>query len=193
MKISRVALLAFLVERSHAFLTPQTANVAPTRNGSPAFVAEMAADTETDLSIPYDAAAELAYKGWIEKYDRPYDAARYEVFLSNYKAITVMNVSAKKKARDDPDGGKASLLSLNEYADCTAEEYQAAMKGETVPKEEAPAEPTSSGNILGDAVEAVQAQASASSALQEAADALEAEEEVCWEIFRIPRLNFGQT
>ena len=93
MKISSVALLAFVaVERSHpaySFLTPQTASVAPTRHGAPVFVAEMAAETDTDVSIPYDAAAELAYKGWIEKYDRPYDAGRYEVFLSNYKAITI--------------------------------------------------------------------------------------------------------
>ena len=188
MKISSVALLAFVaVERSHpvySFLTSQTAKTAPIRHGMPSFVTEMAAETDvsasSDVSIPYQAAAELAYKEWIAKYDRPYDAGRYEVFLSNYNAITVMNVAAKKKARDT-DGGKPSLLSLNEYADCTAEEYSAAMKGESASTDDSSSdsEPSSSGNILGDAVKAVESQASASSALQEAADALEAEEEVC--------------
>ena len=179
--------MAFVaVERSHSvysFVTPQTAKVAPIRNGVPSFVTEMAAETyvssSSDISIPYEAAAELAYKGWIAKYERPYDAGRYDVFLSNYKAITVMNVAAKKKARET-DGGKPSLLSLNEYADCTAEEYQSAMKGGSASSDDSSSdEPSSSGNILGDAVEAVEAQASASSALQEAADALEAEEKVC--------------
>ena len=192
MKISSVAFLAFVaLERGSpvsSFLTPQTANVAPVRTGVRSFGVEMAAETETstaDVSIPYDAPAELAYKGWLEKYEKPYDADRYAVFLSNYKAITVMNVSAKKSARESDDDGKPSLLTLNEYADCTAEEYNAAMKGgssdssEDDSSSDAEEAPTTTGNILGDAVKAVESQSSASSALQEAADALEAEEEVC--------------
>jgi hypothetical protein len=197
MKISSVAFLAFVaLERGHpvsSFLTPQTANVAPIRTGARSFGVEMAAETESstlDISIPYGAPAELAYKGWLEKYEKPYDADRYAVFLSNYRAITVMNVTAKKTARETPDGGKPSLLTLNEYADCTAEEYNAAMKGGSKDSEssaddsssDAEDAPTTTGNILGDAVKAVQSQSSASSALQEAADALEAEEEVCGEM-----------
>ena len=178
--------MAFMaLERAHpvySFVTPQTGQVAPSRNGVPSFVAEMAAETDvstsSDVSIPYDAAAELAYSGWIKKYDRPYDAVRYEVFLSNYKAIMVMNVSSKRKARENPDDGKPSLLSLNEYADFTAEEYAAAMNGDSASTDDAPSEQSNSGNILGDAVKAVESQASASSALQDAADALEAEEQV---------------
>lgn len=197
MKISSVAFLAFVaLERGSpvsSFLTPQTANVAPVRTGVRSFGVEMAAETETsmaDVSIPYDAPAELAYKGWLKKYEKPYDADRYAVFLSNYKAITVMNVSAKKSARESPDDGKPSLLTLNEYADCTAEEYNAAMKGGSTDSESSANDsssddeeaPTTTGNILGDAVKAVESQSSASSALQEASDALEAEEEVCREI-----------
>lgn len=179
-----MAFVAF--ERSHpvfSFVAPSPGNISPARSGVRSVAVDMATATDSDVSIPYDAAAELAYDGWIKKYDKPYDAQRYQVFLSNYKAITVMNVSAKKKARDDPDSGTPSLLSLNEYADFTAEEYEAAMNGDSKGAEDdsssdAAEEPSTTGNILGDAVKAVESQASASSALQEAADALEEEEEV---------------
>ena len=190
MKFSSLALLAFVaLERAHpaySFVSPPSADVTPFRGIARPQVVEMSTESDgstSDVSIPYDAAAELAYKGWIEQYDRPYDAERYKVFLDNYKAITVMNTAAKQKARET--GGKPNLLSLNKFADCTAEEYEAAMNGESKSSsddsssetEEAPA---TSGNILGDAVKAVESQASASSALQEAADALEAEEAVRW-------------
>lgn len=143
-------------------------------------------DTLTDVSIPYDSAAELAYKGWIDKYNKPYDSTRYEVFVSNYKAITVMNISAKKEARDDGTSNP-SLLSLNEFADCTAEEYEAATKKDTEggsvqsidDNDDSENEASSTtGNILGDTMKAVQQQSAASSALQDAADALKEEEEV---------------
>jgi hypothetical protein len=134
-----------------------------------------ATDADVDVSIPYNSAAELAYDEWIAKYDKPYDAKRREVFINNYKTITVMNVSAKKQARDagTPEGD-VSLLALNEYADYTAEEYQAAMNGEGSSKNA----PTSTGDILGEAVAAVESQSAASDALQEAADALAEEEQV---------------
>jgi hypothetical protein len=178
MKISSVALLAFAaLERAQpvlSFVPLKSANVCPIRAG-----VQISAETEeSDVSIPYDSAAEEAYKGWIEKYDTPYDAERYEVFKSNYEAITVMNMAAKKKARET--GETPSLLSLNQFADCTAEEFEAKNKAESSTDDSSSEteEPASSGNILGDAVKAVESQASASSALQEAADALEAEEAV---------------
>ena len=125
--------------------------------------------TESDVSVPYDAAAELTYSEWCKTYGKPYDAARYETFKENYEAITVMNVSAKKKARDAGEDSP-SLLALNEYADCTVAEYEALMKGEEPP--------ATTGNVLGKAVEAAESQTAASTALQEAADALAEEEEV---------------
>ncbi|KAL3914589.1 MAG: hypothetical protein SGARI_000044 [Bacillariaceae sp.] len=133
--------------------------------------AESATDTD-DVSIPYAAPAELAYSEWIAQYDRPYDAKRYEVFKSNYLAITVMNVSTKKQARESGDDSP-SLLTLNEYADCTAEEYEAAMNGGSSSSDE-----SSTGDILGEAVAAAESQSAASNALQDAADALAEEEEV---------------
>lgn len=125
--------------------------------------------TESDVSIPYDAAARLTYDEWCKTNGKSFDAAKYATFKDNYEAITVMNVSAKKKARESGEEAP-SLLALNEYADCTAAEYQAIMNGEEPP--------SSTGDVLGKAVEAAESQAAASSALQEAADALAEEEEV---------------
>lgn len=125
--------------------------------------------TDADISIPYDAAARLAYDNWCKTYGKPSDDARYEVFKANYEAITVMNVSTKKAARESGEDSP-SLLALNEYADCTAEEYEAAMNGEELP--------ASTGDILGQVAEAAESQSAASNALQEAADALAEEEEV---------------
>ena len=123
--------------------------------------------TETDVSVPYDAAARLTYEEWCKQYDKEIDESRYPTFKANYEAITVMNVAAKKKARETGDA--PSLLALNEYADYSVEEFEAEMNKEA---------PASTGDILGSAVEAAESQMAASSALQEAADALAEEEEV---------------
>ena len=124
--------------------------------------------TETDVSVPYDAAARYTYENWCKEFGKDIDESRYTTFKDNYEAITVMNIAAKKKAREEGDENP-SLLALNEYADCTAEEYEAAMSGET---------PASSEGVLGKAMEAAESQMEASSALQDAADALAEEEEV---------------
>ena len=124
---------------------------------------------ETDVSVPYDAAARYTYEEWCKQYGKDIDESRYATFKENYEAITVMNVASKKKAREEGDENP-SLLALNEYADCTAEEYEAAMSGGS--------EESSTGDVLGKAVEAAESQMEASSALQEAADALAEEEEV---------------
>lgn len=201
MMITRLALLSALsaatVHYAEAFTPSSGATVGWTscqlRTFSPAcpsLAVAMAADTDTattssDVSVPYDAAARLAYKEWIAQYGRPYDESRYQVFQSNYNAITVMNVSAKKAARDASLAGggavtEPTLLLLNEYADFTAEEYEAAMSGGGAggSSSSSTKDPTSTGDILGEAVASVQTQAAASSALQDAADALAEEEAV---------------
>ena len=141
-----------------------------------------------DTTIPYDAAARLAYTEWTRAYNKPYDADRYETFKANYEAITVANVKAAKAARDAGEG-EPKKLDLNEFADMTAEEYMAmqskgtsgstmslgAEAAETTAEE---ADPTSTGDVLGKAVEVAALQEDASSALAEAADALAEEEEV---------------
>ena len=124
-----------------------------------------------DVSIPYDAAARLAYDEWSTKYGKGnFDASRYETFRDNYEAITIANVSAAKKARDSGASKAPQKLELNEYADMSQAEYEAAMSGE---KEE------TTSNVLGQAMEAAASQNEASSALDEASKALDEEEQVC--------------
>ena len=140
-----------------------------------------------DVSIPYDAAARLAYDEWTKAYNKPYDAARYETFKANYEALTVANVKAAKAAREAGSAEPPKKLDLNEYADFTAEEYMAMQSGGAASStggttalqsaEETAAE-DSTGDVLGKAVEAAGLQNDASSALAEAADALAEEEEV---------------
>lgn len=180
MRFSCLAVVA-LAASANAYVTPHYAlgtnsRGSHARSGSVQMVAAATAET-TDVSIPYDAAAELEYSEWIGKYGKPYDEKRYQVFKSNYKAITVMNVSAKKQARDSGSNEAPSLLTLNEFADFTAKEYEAAMNGESNGGSDGSSE-TGTGDILGDAVAAIESQSAASSALQDAADALAEEEEV---------------
>lgn len=119
------------------------------------------------MKIQYDAAARLAYDDWREQFNKgDFDEVRYQVFKTNYEAITVANVVAKKAAREE--GSEVpGLMKLNEYGDCTEEEYEAAMS-----------RPMSTGDVLGKALDAAQSQSEASSALKDAADALAEEEEV---------------
>ena len=140
---------------------------------SPSMVARsMAVDAEVDLKIPYDAAARLAYDEWRAKYDKgDFDDVRYQVFKANYEAITVANVVAKKQAREE-EGEPPALMTLNEYGDCTEEEYKAAMEAASAPQ------PTTTGDVLGKAMESAQSQSEASNALKDAADALAEDEEV---------------
>lgn len=69
-----------------------------------------------DLSIPYDAAARLAYDAWRAEFNKgDFDASKYETFKTNYETVTVANVSEKKKAQDT--GGTAKTYALNEDGD----------------------------------------------------------------------------
>ena len=130
---------------------------------------------DTDLSIPYDAAARLAYDQWRDQFGKgDFDPARYENFKANYEAIAVANVVAKKRARDAGSGEAVSLMTLNEFGDCTEEEYVAATSGGGASQQQ----PTTTGDVLGKALEAAQSQSEASSALEDAANALAEEEEV---------------
>jgi len=137
---------------------------------------------EVDVSIPYDAAARLAYDEWRKQFGKgSFDPDRYEIFKANYEAITVANVSAKKDARDTGADAPPTLMTLNEYGDCTEEEYVAATSGGGGGAAEAPSsspQTQSTGDVLGKALEAAQSQSEASSALEDAANALAEEEEV---------------
>jgi hypothetical protein len=174
MKFWSLALLALAVDVEYVSAFVPSGFNGRNHNSRQASVAvDMA--TEPDVSIQYDAAARLAYDGWRDDYLRGgFDPVRYEVFKENYEAIAVINVSAKKKARDEGTASP-SLLNLNQYADYTAEEYEAEMKGKEPKKAK---ESSTTGDVLGQAMEAAESQMAASAALQDAADGLAEEEEV---------------
>jgi hypothetical protein len=166
MKFPSAALLVVLTAASAAAFVP----LASQRNSvRPSSLRRSMVSEEVDVRIPYDAAARLAYDEWLTKYEKgSFDEARYAVFKANYEAIAVANVVAKRIAREEGATDAPSLMTLNEYGDCTEEEYKAAMSQP----------PTSTTAVLSTAMEAAQSQSEASSALKDAADALAEEEEV---------------
>lgn len=162
--MGRAALLAFLALAGTNAFAPLT--------GHPRAQIALWATQEqqaVDISVPYDAAARLAYDQWREQYQKgDFDDTRFAKFKANYEAITVSNVRAKKVAREM--GEEPTLLSLNEYGDYSAEEYATLQKsGKSA---------TTTGDVLSKAVEAVESQSAASTALGDAATALAEEEEV---------------
>ena len=62
-----------------------------------------------DVSVPYDAAARLAYDEWLGRFDKgDFDPDRYPIFRGNYERVAVQNVTTKKKAREgaaEEEGG----------------------------------------------------------------------------------------
>lgn len=94
-----------------------------------------------DLSIPYDAAARLAFEEWKQKYgkkDSDFDDERFKIFKANYEAVTVANVIAARDARElsiakgeGPAVISISRMELNEFADLTSEEFEALQNQET--------------------------------------------------------------
>jgi hypothetical protein len=128
---------------------------------------------ESDVSIPYDAAARLAYDDWRVQYNKgDFDSNRYLNFKNNYETITVANVVAKKRARDEGTVS-ISLMTLNEFGDLSEDEYKLATQASS-----SSSLPTSTGDVLSKALEAAELQVQASTALGEAADALAEEEQV---------------
>ena len=171
---------------------PATATTAGLPNGSTSIsgansvlsVSMVSDDVEAaeDVSVDVDSAARLAYGGWCERYSKEPSEARFASFKSNYEQLSVANVAAAKRARDNGEERPADLK-LNEFADMTVEEYLAAQNGSggEAEVEAAAAEATGeepAKGALETAMEATMAQADASRSLAEAAEALEAEEMV---------------
>jgi hypothetical protein len=184
MKFYKSALLALLaVAPSVAFLPPVLQSPAPRAAVGLAASSE-SSETKVDISVPYDAAARLAYEGWRKEFNKgDFDEKRYLIFKKNYEDISIANVMSKKQAReqktDNPD-----LLNLNEFGDFTAEEYAQQQSGgaeakaapaTTDAEAEAPSTPL---DVLSKAMEAAQSQTAASEALGDAFSAMDEEEEV---------------
>jgi hypothetical protein len=137
-----------------------------------------------NVSVDYDAAAKLAYDEWRNLYGKgDFDAKKFQAFKTNYEALTIVNVKAAKKAREEGTQD-VQKLELNEFADMTVEEYQnmqsgsvaASVSGSTATTAAAAATTTTS--PLQAAMDALNAQNAAADAISEAAAALAQEEEV---------------
>lgn len=164
------ALLALAARNADAFAPISLAPVG--RTGVARFSMVAPSDVNVDVSVDYDAAAKLAYSDWCEKYGKEASDAKFATFKANYEALTVANVSAAKKARDE-EKDRPKDLELNEFGDMTEEEYMRMKSGGSTEEEEAPQK-----GALETAMEASIAQSDASNALAEAADALAEEEQV---------------
>lgn len=197
-------LLGFVAGFGIAPLSSRTPLAAATRvaTRATALQATTTPSDEEDVSIPYDSAARLAYDEWRAQFNKgPFDPKRYPNFQQNYETITVANVMAKKRAREEGtvsgiaandyenvDENVLELLALNEYGDFSEDEYAqmaAASNPGLIPTTTTAAASTmtqpssmSTGDVLTQAMEAAEMLSEASSALGEAADALAEEEEV---------------
>lgn len=80
-------------------------------------VAERSPVVDDDVSIPYDAAARLAYDDWRRANNKKgaFNASKYAKFRVTYESITVANMAAKKAARES--GMEPSLKELPSNAD----------------------------------------------------------------------------
>jgi hypothetical protein len=177
MKISFSAVTALLLIGDAAAFTTSPLHRTPT----------ILKAAEYDVSIPYDAAARLAYEEWRETYNKgDFDDSNYEKFKDNYEVLTVANIAAAKKAKD-AGVEEPKRMELNEFADMSFEEYESMNSG----SDEGTTTTTTSASasILESAMEASAAQDAASASLEEAAAALAVEEEVrlfeIWKLYTI--------
>ena len=113
-------------------------------------------DGAVDVSVPYNAAAKLAYDEWKKTYGGNADGS-FENFEKNYCAATVSNIIAKKAGNAD------ATVELDEKADLPTD---ADVETKSV----------TSTSIMNQAFESSMKQSEASSALNEAVDALAEEE-----------------
>lgn len=83
-----------------------------------------------DIAFPYDDdEVRSAYDEWRFMYNKgPFDAIRFEQFKSNYVALTVENLRARREAVDT--GRQApEWRKLNEFGDFSMEEFEAYKRG----------------------------------------------------------------
>lgn len=83
--------------------------------------------TPFDNATPNDQIIIEEYGKWRMKYNKgDYDPVRYENFKANFMAVTVRNNMERARARQNGEAAP-SPIALNEYGDCSADEYRAAM------------------------------------------------------------------
>lgn len=80
-----------------------------------------------DSSAPNDQVTREEYGKWRLKYYKgEFDGQRYENFKANFMAVTVRNNMERTRAAQNGEAAP-SPIALNEYGDCSADEYRMAM------------------------------------------------------------------
>jgi hypothetical protein len=107
----------------HGFLTSRTVLLqSPTRSVS---VAPLHLSSPMSTPTPDDEAVRDAYGQWRQKYNKgEFDSVRYQNFKSNFLAVTAKNAMDLNQARQ-MGASPPTPIQLNEYGDCSADEYRA--------------------------------------------------------------------
>ncbi len=80
-----------------------------------------------DSAAPNDQVIQEEYSKWRQKYGKgEFDSVRYQNFKANFMAVTVRNNMERTRARQNGEAAP-SPIALNEYGDCSADEYRMAM------------------------------------------------------------------
>lgn len=83
--------------------------------------------SQFDSASSNDQVIQEEYAKWRRKYGKgEFDAYRYENFKANFMAVTVRNNMERTRARQNGEAAP-SPIALNEFGDCSAEEYRNAM------------------------------------------------------------------
>ncbi|KAG7353699.1 hypothetical protein IV203_003054 [Nitzschia inconspicua] len=111
----------------HAFLTNVPSVVTtPTTTNNPISLLHLSSPMATPA--PDDEAVRQAYGQWRQKYNKgEFDSVRYQNFKSNFLAVTAKNNMDMNQARQ-MGTPPPTPIQLNEYGDCSAEEYRAIMQ-----------------------------------------------------------------
>lgn len=164
-KIQKTALVALLAGSniySHAF---SIVSNRPVKNvvGNKLYstTEDNNSESTVDVSIPYNAAAKLAYEDW--KKANPSSSGSFEEFEKNFYTASVLNVMGKNMAEDEDEESAGFSVTLNANADRSS--ASPATNGSS-----------STADIMNSAMESSMKQSEASAALDEAVDALAEEE-----------------
>ena len=134
-----LALAAFNVDNSIAF-TPNSLqkssivgkanHVWNVKNVQQLYASGLEDSTTEEISFPYESVIKFAYDEWLRAFNKgAADPVRYENFKTNYKTLTVVNLTARQHAARQGTP-PPTWMGLNEYADFSIAEYEVVMRGE---------------------------------------------------------------
>lgn len=128
--VAAAAAAALSTETSEAF-TPNLVSASQRSHSATSTSREPSSlvlnSTPFDSAAPNDQVIQEEYSKWRQKYGKgEYDAVRYQNFKANFMAVTVRNNMERTRARQNGEPAP-SPIALNEYGDCSADEYRMAM------------------------------------------------------------------